>query len=756
MDVSTRFAEAIPIKKINAKCIMDCLLPFFARFGLPREVQTDQGTNFMSNTFQQSLYQLGIKQFRSSAYHPESQGALERYHQTLKTMIRKYCMDTQEEWDKGIHFLMFALRDMSNESLGFSPFELLFGHQVRGPLKLLKDDLLNEKCDDNILDYVSNFKERLYKTWEVAKENLKVSQHNMKASYDKKAKIRSFKAGDQVLILLPISGQPLKAKYSGPYVIEKKINDVNYIIATPDRKRNKRLCHINMMKEYYNRNAPVMICNIKVNDVSNEYDKCEEFSPLEFPPLKNSEVINDLEMKLSHLSDSEKKDMYNLIDNFSPLFKDTPGRTSLSYHDIEVGDASPIKQHPYRLHPDKLNLVRKEIDYMLKNDLIEPVNNDWSSPIVVVKKSDNNIRLCIDYRKVNKITKSDTYPIPRIDDCIDRIGNAKYVSKYDLLKGYWQVPMTERAKEISTFVTPDGLYACKVMPFGCKNAPATFQRLMNIITNDLEGCVVYIDDVVIYSNTWDEHVGRTKEFFYRLKQAGLTVNLVKSEIGQAQVTYLGYVVGQGKILPRLAKVQAIFDFPVPINKKQVMRFLGMAGYYRKFVENFSTIVCPLTNLLSKNIKFEWTNNCNSSFNHLKSILICEPVLIAPDFSKPFKLAVDASDVGAGAVLLQDKDDLEHPVCYYSKKFNKYQRGYSTIEKELFALILALQHFEAYVTTGIPLCVYTDHNPLTFLNKFKNKNQRLTRWSLFLQEYNINIHHIKGKDNVIADALSRIE
>ena len=161
------------------------------------------------------------------------------------------------------------------------------------------------------------------------------------------------------------------------------------------------------------------------------------------------------------------------------------------------------------MHPDKLNLVRKEIDYMLKNDLIEPVNNDWSSPIVVVKKSDDNIRLCIDYRKVNKITKSDTYPIPRIDDCIDRIGNAKYVSKYDLLKGYWQVPMTERAKEISTFVTPDGLYACKVMPFGCKNAPATFQRLMNIITNDLEGCVVYIDDVVIYSNTWDEHVGRT-------------------------------------------------------------------------------------------------------------------------------------------------------------------------------------------------------------------------------------------------------
>ena len=157
--------------------------------------------------------------------------------------------------------------------------------------------------------------------------------------------------------MLPIPGQPLRAKYSGPYVIEKKINDVNYVIATPDRKRNKRLCHINMMKEYYNRDAPVMLCNINLDDNSVENEKCEEFSPLEFPPLKNSEVLSNLEMKLSHLSEAEKHDMYNLINNFSPLFKDTPGRTSLLYHDIEVGDANPIKQHPYRLHPDKLNSV---------------------------------------------------------------------------------------------------------------------------------------------------------------------------------------------------------------------------------------------------------------------------------------------------------------------------------------------------------------------------------------------------------------
>uniref|UniRef100_UPI003EBE0B76 reverse transcriptase/ribonuclease H family protein n=1 Tax=Klebsiella pneumoniae TaxID=573 RepID=UPI003EBE0B76 len=290
----------------------------------------------------------------------------------------------------------------------------------------------------------------------------------------------------------------------------------------------------------------------------------------------------------------------------------------------------------------------------------------------------------------------------------------------------------------------------------CKNAPATFQRLMNVITSELEGCVVYLDDIVIYSDNWDDHITRIKLFFEKISEAGLVINLVKSELGQAQVTYLGYVVGQGKVLPRMVKVQAINDFPSPDSKKVLMRFLGMAGYYRKFVPNFADVVYPLTNLLGKNVKFNWTPTCEKSFNKLKSILMNEPVLVAPNFNLPFKIAVDASDYGAGAVLLQDKDNLEHPVCYFSKKFNQYQRKYSTIEKELLSLILALHHFDAYISPmSSSLIVYTDHNPLTFLSKFKNENQRLLRWALFLQEYNLDIKHIKGKDNIIADALSRI-
>ena len=212
--------------------------------------------------------------------------------------------------------------------------------------------------------------------------------------------------------------------------------------------------------------------------------------------------------------------------------------------------------------------------------------------------------------------------------------------------------------------------------------------------------------------------------------------------------------GQGQVKPLEAKVNAISEFPVPKFKRQLMRFLCMAGYYRKFCKNFSGIAEPLTNLLKKSTKFKWNDKCQDAFDRLKAILKSAPVLLAPDFDK---LAVDASEVGIGAVLLQENNNgIDHPVCYFSKKFNKHQKNYSTIEKECLPLILAIQQFEVYLTSSTSLIVvFSDHNPLSFLHKLKNKNQRLLRWSLLLQEFNLDIRHIKGKDNIIPDALSRV-
>ena len=220
------------------------------------------------------------------------------------------------------------------------------------------------------------------------------------------------------------------------------------------------------------------------------------------PRLRNSDVLKRFQTeKLSHLDPMKQGEMMQLVFQFVTLFPDTPSRTDKVFHDVDVGSATPIKQQPYRVNPLKLKVIREEVAYMLENDLIEASSSEWSSPCVLVPKPDGTYRFCTDFRQVNKVTKSDSYPIPRVDDCVDRVGDTTFVSKLDLLKGYWQVPLTTRAKEISAFATPDGLYQYKVMPFGMKNAPATFQRLINTVISGLEGCSAYIDNVVMYSDT---------------------------------------------------------------------------------------------------------------------------------------------------------------------------------------------------------------------------------------------------------------
>lgn len=473
--------------------------------------------------------------------------------------------------------------------------------------------------------------------------------------------------------------------------------------------------------------------------------------------LQNSVILRDLHLHLSHLTKEHREAVSDLIAKFPNLFSDVPSQTTVLSHDIDVGDSKPVKQHPYRVNPKKREVMKSEVTYLVEHGLATPSQSPWSSPCILVPKSDSTFRFCTDYRKVNAVTKPDSFPLPRMEDCVDKVGAARYVTKLDLLKGYWQVPLTSRASEISAFVTPDALLQYSVMAFGMRNAPATFQRLMNQVLSGVTNVEVYLDDVVVFSNTWEEHLNQLYVIFDRLNKASLTLNLAKCEFAKATVTYLGKCVGQGQVKPVEAKIAAIVEFPMPTNKRELRRFLGMSGYYRSFCKNFAAIVSPLTDLLSTSRRFVWTPECMEAFNAAKDLLCTAPVLSAPNFSQQFKLQVDASAVGAGAVLMQeDEGGIDHPVSFFSKKFNKCQRNYSVIEKEALALLLALQHFEVYLGgSDAPILVYTDHNPLVFLNRMSNTNQRLMRWSLIVQEYHLDIRHKKGADNIIADALSRV-
>ena len=451
MCTSTRFPEAIPLRNIKTKSIVKALIKFFTFVGLPKSVQSDQGSNFMSGIFQQVMHELGIKQFRSSTYHPESQGALERFHQTLKNMI-PYCFDTEKDWDEGIHLLLFAVRESVQESLGFSPFELVFGHSVRGPLKLLKEKFLsNDETPLNLLQYVSDFRNRLSRACEVARSNLKTSQGKMKARYDNHVIDRKFKPGDKVLALLPIPGRPLQARYFGPYTIDKKTSDLNYIINTPGRRKNKQMCHVNMLKEYFDRDSSISKPITVVNAVPQESNVFEPEVNSDFidksdpgpSKLENSDILRNLNNKLSHLEPSQQEELKQLIHEYEHLFPDIPTRTDKIYHDVIVEDSKPIKQHPYRMNPLKQKYLQDEVKYLLENDFIEPSQSNYSSPCILVPKSNGTYGMCTDYRKVNSVTKTDSFPIPRIDDCIDKVGNSKYVTKFDLLKGFWQIPLTD-------------------------------------------------------------------------------------------------------------------------------------------------------------------------------------------------------------------------------------------------------------------------------------------------------------------------
>ena len=648
-------------------------------------------------------------------------------------------------------------------------------HRVTiGPLLLLKEKWLDEDPEKiSVLKYVATFKDRLFRAGQIAKRNLQESQSKMKVWYDRKAKSRCFEPGDRVLVLFPVVGNPLQAKYSGPYKVVRKISDTNYLVKTPGRRKETQVCHINMLKAYHEKPKPELVTlnnrlgleslthskdcvgqvAEKEEDTESEVRLENDQQPIK---LQNSQILNDLGTKLSHLPSVQRKELAEVITQYREVFPDVPSKTNLIEHDVDVGDSAPIKQHPYRVSPMKKELLDKEVQYMLKNDIIEESQSNWSSPCILVPKHDGGFRFCTDFRKVNDKTKSDSFPIPRIADCIDQIGNAKFVSTFDTLKGYWQVPLTQRAREISAFVTPSGLYQYKVMPFGMKNAPATFQRMVNKLVRDIDGCEGYIDDVVIFSDNWLDHIRQIEHFFQIMREAKLTINLMKSNFGKATVKYLGHIVGQRQVRPLDAKIQTIVKYPIPTSRKELARFLGMAGYYRNFCLNFSEIASPLTNLLSKKVKFVWTDDYQLAFDKVKLLLQKSPVLKSPDYEKPFKLIIDSSDVGTGSVLVQEASDgLDHPVSYFSKKFLKYQKNYSVVEKETLGLVLALEHFDVYLgSTPFKIKVYTDHNPLTFLKTMKNKNQRLARWSLALQEYNLEIQHIPGSENVVADALSR--
>ena len=370
------------------------------------------------------------------------------------------------------------------------------------------------------------------------------------------------------------------------------------------------------------------------------------------------EMVDKVDGKLTQ---AEKEQLYALLLDYSDIFvlsSDDFGRTAKIQQKIDTGNTPPIRQQTRRMPTIRKDQASKLVHEMLDKDVIQPSESPWASPVVLVKKKDGSTCFCVDYRRVNAVTRKDAYPLPRVDETLDTLAGSKWFSTLYLISGYWQVEVSPEDREKTAFTTPSGLFEFKVMPFGLCNAPATFQRLMDMVLAGMQwkNCLVYLDDVIIVGKTFQDHMHNLREVFQRLKEAGLTLKPTKCNFCSVQVEFLGHIVSADGVRTDPSKTEKVAQWPVPTNRKEIQQFLGLANYYRRFMNNFATIAKPLHSLTEKTAKFEWTSKCQTVFEELRHRLITAPVLAFPDYEREFILDTDASDTGIGAVLSQVQED----------------------------------------------------------------------------------------------------
>ena len=735
LDYATRYPEAIPLRSASAKAVAHEIFLLASRVGIPSEILTDQGTCFMSSILTQLYRWLNVKRIKTSVYHPQTDGLVERFNQTLKRMLKKLPDADGKDWDRLIPYVMFAIREVPQASTGFSPFELLYGRQPRGLLDLAREAWESQPSPHrSVIDHIDHMQARARRVWPLVREHMEKAQREQSRAYNKGAVRRELKVGDRVLVLVPSSECKFLAKWQGPYEVVERMGPVNYKVRRPGRRKGENIYHINLLKPWHEP-VPVPLPALFTS-----------LSPQGPPDVPIGE----------DLSPRQRQEVRELLGRYNDRFSELPGHTTVLRHDIITEPGKVVRQRPYRVPEARRQAIKEEVEKMLRLGVIEESHSPWSSPIVLVPKPDGSLRFCNDFRKLNEVSKFDSYPMPRTDEMIERLGPARFISTLDLTKGYWQVPLTDRAKAKTAFATPQGLFQYTMMPFGVHGAPATFQRLMDRVLRPHQAySSAYIDDIIVFSVTWDEHLQHLGAVLGALRQAGLTANAKKCQLGLTETNYLGHTIGRGCVKPQKKKLERIHDWPQPRTKKQVKSFLGLIAYYQKFIHNFSSIAAPLYEMTSKNLpnQLKWSEEAEQAFQRLKEALCTEPVLRAPDFNRPFLLHTDASGTGLGAVLAQDFGGEEHPIMYASRKLLKHERNYATIEKECLAIKWAIHHLRYYLW-GREFKLVTDHAPLRWLATSKDTNARVTRWFLQLQDYKFTVEHRPGKAIPHADALSR--
>ena len=467
------------------------------------------------------------------------------------------------------------------------------------------------------------------------------------------------------------------------------------------------------------------------------------------------------EVELHHLSTTERKEVLRMLRPHREMWDGRLGAVSATSHRIDlVPGARPVHAQPYRAGGRAREVEQEEIEKMLTQGVIEPAISEWASPIVLVPKPDGSLRFCVDYRRLNAITVPDTYPLPRMDECIDSLGDAAIFTTLDCNSGYWQIPVDPPDRDKTTFTSHYGTYRFRRLPFGLRNAPATFQRAIDVILSGVKWktCLVYLDDVIIFSPDRKSHLKHVDDALYLLRKAGLSLKLRKCRFFSEMVDYLGHVIRPGRLGVAEKNTEALRDAAPPRTQTELRSFLGLCNVYRRFVPKFSSIAAPLNAYLTKGKPAMFgilSKEAVTAFDTLRHKLLHPPILALPRQSGHLWLDTDASNSQLGCCLLQDQPSGPPlPLGYWSRTLNSAERNYSTTEKECLAIVWAVTHLRPYLE-GVEFTVRTDHHALKWVMNLAEAQGRLARWRLRLSEFTFKVEYSPGATHHAADVLSRL-
>ena len=735
--MGSKWPEAIPLKAQTARAVATGMVEVFARTGIPLQLLSDQGSQFLGSMVRHLCRDLRIDQLKTAPYHPETNGVIERMHGTLGPMLTK-SSQMGLDWVEQLPFALFALRSAPNKDTGFSPYQLVYGHRVRTPLDVLHQGWAELEFGELETEEWSDWLVQRLEVWhDLVRERGKKASGERKVLYDKSTVERTLEPGDQVMCRIPGLIGKLEESWHGPYKVVARKGRVDYLVDMGKGKGRVKVLHINNLKKYYPRTEEVLRLALVAEDWSGDEEVGTKLLG-KFEGFNEQEVVEQLRGE------------------FPEVFSDLPGRTTECKLSIDTGDAAPRRSHPYRV-PNKLKEgVRAEVEKLVEMGIVVPSTSPWASPVVPVPKGDGTVRVCVDYRKLNEVTTADPYYMTTMDEILERVGGSKVVSKIDLAKGFYQVEVEPLSQEKTAFVSPYGKFEFTRMPFGLKNAPATFQRLMEVVLGDCYHCSApYIDDVVVFSSSGEEHVEHLRLVLERMRKFGLTLKESKCQFGREKLEYLGHVIGGGELAVPAHRAAAMADYKQPQTKRQLRSFLGAASYYRQFVQGYARLSSVLTPMTTKSAPCVvcWTVEGLEAFTRLKVSLVDVCVLTVPTQQDNFVLHTDASGRGIGATLNVVRGDKKLPVAYYSKQLQGAQHHYSATELEGLAMFRAINYFAHYLY-GTRFEVVTDHKALVSLLHSRVLNRRLHGWVLQLLEFDFTVMYRPGQENGDADALSR--